>query len=240
MRARRSTFAWRARAAGVAALGTIAAGCVSQPFDYGPFLDRMPHSILVLPPTSDSIEVNAPYGCLSTVTVPLAERGYYVFPVAVVDAFMKENGAPTPNDMRAVPLAKLREVFGADAVLYLHVKEWGTSYQVINSHTSVVVQGRLVDLQSGVTIWSGSYAAVHDSSQGQSNALAMLAGAIVSQIVHTATDAAHDLSVTAMPAWFWDARVGLLVGPRSPGFAQDQQVRRAQRAEAEAKSAKGP
>jgi len=235
----RSALAWRARAACVATLGTIAAGCAAQPFDYGPFLDRMPHSILVLPPTSDSIEVSAPYGCLSTVTVPLAERGYYIFPVAVIDAFMKENGAPTPNDMHAVPLGKLREVFGADAVLYLHVKEWGTSYQVINSHTSVVVQGRLVDLKSGVTIWSGSYAAAHDSAQGQDNALAMLVGAVVNQIVHTATDAAHNLSVTAMPAWFWDARVGLLVGPRSPGFAQDQMDRRSQRAQAEAKSAKG-
>lgn len=231
----------RFRLAGPIMLAGVVAGCAAQqPFDYGPFLEHMPRSILVLPPTNDSVEVNAPYGCLSTVTVPLAERGFYVFPVAVVDAFMKENGLPTPNDMQAVPQAKLREVFGADAALYLHIKEWGTSYQFINSHTSVVVEGRLVDLRSGVMIWSGSHAAVHDSSQGQNNAIAMLVGAIASQIVHTATDAAHTLSVTAMPAWFWDAKRGLLVGPASPAFAQDQQARREQRAAAEAKSAARP
>jgi hypothetical protein len=37
--------------------------------------------------------VEATWGYNSTDTRPLAERGYYVFPIAVVDQFLKENDA---------------------------------------------------------------------------------------------------------------------------------------------------
>lgn len=40
-----------------------------------------PRSILVLPPMNSSVDVNAPYSYLSTISTPLAEKGYYVFPV---------------------------------------------------------------------------------------------------------------------------------------------------------------
>jgi hypothetical protein len=36
--------------------------------------------------------VEATYGALSTVTLPLAEMGYYVYPL---DRFLRENGMPT-------------------------------------------------------------------------------------------------------------------------------------------------
>jgi hypothetical protein len=39
------------------------------------------------------------YIYLSTLTKPLAEKGYYVLPVAVIDQFLKENGLPTPAEM---------------------------------------------------------------------------------------------------------------------------------------------
>src|SRR5262245_28985284 len=149
--------------------------CVSPPppYDYGPFLAHQPKSILVLPPLNESPEVHAPYSYLSTVTQPLAEHGYYVFPVALVDELMRENGCPTPAEMHQVPLAKLREVFGADAVLYLTVKRWGTSYQVIDSVTSVEVEARLVDLPSEERFWSKSAAIERHSSEGQRDAFAM-------------------------------------------------------------------
>ena len=43
-------------------------------------------------PLNASPDVKATYSYLSTVTRPLAERGYYVFPVAVVDQVLKDNG----------------------------------------------------------------------------------------------------------------------------------------------------
>ena len=78
-------------------------GCATatvKPFDYSAYLAHMPRSILVLPPTNESTEVMAPYIYLSTVTRPLAEQGYYVFPVAVIDSMMKENGLSSPEEMK--------------------------------------------------------------------------------------------------------------------------------------------
>ncbi len=59
----------------------------------------------------------ATYGWLSTVTRPLAEAGNYVFPVAVVDELLRQNGMQTPGEMHTVPLDKVREIIGADASL---------------------------------------------------------------------------------------------------------------------------
>ena len=205
------------------ALAGSTAGCLSdQPYDYGPYLEHMPRSIVVLPPVNDSVEPLAPYNYLSTVSAPLAERGYYVFPVAVVDELLKQNGLPTPAEMHTADLAKLHEVIGADAVLYLHVKDWGTSYQVIDSSTKVSVEGRLVDARTGITLWQGTHLAVQSSSQGQSNAIAMLVTALVSQIVSTESDSAHSLAGPATVQWIGAKGHGLLLGPRHPDF--DKQV----------------
>ena len=86
---------------GALCLAPMLSSCVTPPYDYGPYLEHLPHSILVIPPLNTSPEVNAPYSYLSTVTLPHAERGYYIFPVAVVDAFLKENGMPTPGEIPA-------------------------------------------------------------------------------------------------------------------------------------------
>ena len=120
----------------VAAL--LLAGCAAQkPFDYTNYRQHPPRSILVLPPLNQSTAVEATYGYLSTVTRPIAELGYYVFPVAVVDQFLKENGLPSAGEMHQVPLNKVAEILGADAVLFVTVEEYGTKFQVLNSATIV-------------------------------------------------------------------------------------------------------
>ena len=57
-------------------------GCATKPpFDYTAFKESRPRSILVLPPLNNTPDVQASYSVLSYATVPLAEAGYYVFPV---------------------------------------------------------------------------------------------------------------------------------------------------------------
>lgn len=207
----------------VGALGA-AAGCAT-PLDYGAYVAHWPRSILVLPPRNDSVEALAPYSCVSTVTRPIAERGYYVFPVALVDAYMRENGLPTPAEMHAVPIEKLREVFGADAVLYLHITDWGTRYVVIQSVTSVKVSGRLVDTATGEAIWTGEWVAQQGSGDGGGSVIGMLVMAVVAQVVNTTADAAHALALQTAPAWVEAEDRGLLLGAYHPGYAAEQALR---------------
>ena len=89
-------------------------------------------------------------------TMPVAEAGYYVVPVAVMDEAFKQNGLTTPTDIEMAPAAKLREIFGADAALYTKVTQYGSVYQVINSSTVVRASSKLVDLRTGDVLWQGS------------------------------------------------------------------------------------
>ena len=99
----------------VAVAGLAASGCAVKGYDYTNYRAYPPRSILVLPPVNEGTDIRATYGYLSTVTRPIAELGYYVFPVALVDQLLKENGMPTPGEMVQVPLDKVREIVGAAA-----------------------------------------------------------------------------------------------------------------------------
>ena len=106
----------------IAALSLVACA-VPVKKDYTVYKQSKPRSILVLPPLNNSPDVHASYSVLSTVTQPLSEAGYYVFPVALVDQTFRENGMSNPGEMHQAPIAKIREVFGADAALYITVSD---------------------------------------------------------------------------------------------------------------------
>ena len=203
-------------------------GCATvPPHDYSAYLNEMPRSILVLPPVNESTEVMAPYIYLSTITRPLAERGYYVFPVAVIDTLMKENGVPSPEEMAQVPLSKISEIIKPDAVLYMTVVEWGTKYQVIESVTVVHVRGRLVSSKTGTVLWEGEHTVRKSSSSGQSNIIGMLASAVINQIVSSISDPSREVSRATNSQLFFNQDRGLLLGPRHSEFEMDQREHRA-------------
>jgi hypothetical protein len=209
-----------ARAEGLACAGALLAACAASPRDYSLFRSHLPRSILVLPPENESVDVNASYSYLSTISRPLGEAGYYVFPVAVVDAFLKENGLPGPAEMHAVSLRKIREVIGADAVLYVTIENWGQKYQVLASTTVVKARAALVDTASGQTLWTGVVFA-QESSSGGGDPIAALVVAAVEQIVDSRLDRAHSLSGPANQQMVFDQRDGLLLGPYHPDHEAD-------------------
>ena len=106
----------------------------AKPYDYTNYRAFPPRSILVLPPVNEGTDIRGTYGYLSTVTRPLAELGYYVYPVVLVDQFFKENGMPTPGEMLQAPLGKIREIVGADAVLYVTLRQYGTPIPAARQH----------------------------------------------------------------------------------------------------------
>lgn len=213
--------AWMASAL---ALFTVT-GCVAPASkDYSQFRENMPASILVLPPTNQSVEVNAGYSVMSSITTPLAAAGYYVFPVAVVDTYFKENGLPTPADMHAVPLDKLNEVFNPDAVLYLDVKQYGQEYNVVASAAEVDVDATLVDADSGLTLWEGEGYGIQTSGDGSGGLIGILVTAAVAQAIGTTADASHGIAVRANQEMIL-GRDGLLLGPYHEGSSADPRGR---------------
>jgi len=196
------------------------AGCVTPPpaKDYTEFNRSHPRSILVLPPINESTDVNASYSLLSCTTRPLAELGYYVLPVAMVDGYLKENGLTVPAEMHQAPLAKLREVFGADAVLYITIEKYGSKYQILATTTFVYARARMVDGRTGTTIWEGQVqiANAGDSSSSLQEALLK---AILSQVLNKVTDQAHQVASMAAYQLLTTPGQGLPNGPLQPEIA---------------------
>jgi len=196
-------------------------GCAT-PKDYTAFRQHAPRSVLVLPPLNESLDIKATYGVLSTVTRPLSEMGYYVYPVAVIDQLLKENGLPTAGEMHQIPLDKIHEIIGADAVLYMTVEEYGTKYSIIDSSTIVRLLARLVDVETGNLLWNGHVDVRVSGSQNSGGGLiGALVASAVNQVIASGTDQAHDVAAQANGRLLTTRGQGLLYGPYNPNFGTD-------------------
>jgi len=204
-------------------LSVLLVACAdTKQIDYTAFKASRPKSILVLPPVSESTDVNAGSGVLAQITYPLAESGYYVLPVTLVSETFKQNGLTSANDIHAVSPAKLREIFGADAALYVNVTKYGVHYTVLDSTTEVAVQAKLVDLRSGAALWEGSARAFDKGNSNNGGLLGALIQAAVRQVVNHLNDAAYPVAGSADRLLLSAGRAnGILYGPRSPRFGTD-------------------
>ena len=212
----------------VAILAIFFTGCSvkePEPYDYSAFLQKKPRSILVLMPTNDSTDVTGSAAVLANAVAPLSEVGYYVFPVTLVNDTFKQNGITEPNEIATMPLNKLDKIFHADSVLYINIKDYGTSYAVISSSTKVVLEAKLIDIKSGAKLWEGTATAIEDSSSGQSSLLGMLVSAVISQVANTISDRSYDLAAMA-DAYLFSSNCHncILYGPYSTHYGKDAQL----------------
>ncbi|WP_244814767.1 DUF799 domain-containing protein [Caballeronia sp. Lep1P3] len=197
-----------------------------QQADYTALRNSKPRSILVLPPVDQTADVNATHGMLSQMTMPLAEGGYYVVPVAEMEETFRHNGLTTPADIQNVAPAKLREIFGADAALYTTVTDYGTKYVILDSKTTVTANAKLVDLRSGDELWKGS-ATANGKEVGYNvtvggGLIGMIATGIGTQVAHTLSDKSYDVAgLTSQRLLATGGQKGLLYGPRSPKYGTD-------------------
>jgi hypothetical protein len=188
------------------------------------FKAARPASILVLPPINDSPDVNAPMSVLAQASLPLGEAGYYVMPVGVMMETFRQNGLSNPPDVHEVSAKKLREIFGADAALYLKVTQYGAKYTVLHAEVRATAQARLVDLRSGQTLWAGSATASNDEgNQNNSGGLiGAVVGSLVKQIIQSVTDSGHPVAGVMANRLLRAGRPGGIIwGPHSPYYGKD-------------------
>ncbi|WP_087686704.1 DUF799 domain-containing protein [Pandoraea sp. PE-S2R-1] len=210
----------------VAALAALMTGCaVNQAkYDYTAFKQSKPKSIVVLPPLNESPDIDATYSVLSQVTLPLAEAGYYVLPVTLVDESFRQNGLTVAGDIHQVSPAKLHEIFGADAALYIKISQYGTKYMVLDSATVVTASAELVDLRTGAKLWSGTASASNNEGGNSSGGglIGMLVTAALKQVINSVTNAGYSVAGTANARLLSAGRPnGMLYGPRSPKYGTD-------------------
>jgi hypothetical protein len=164
-------------------MAAVLTGCANAPVkkDLSAFNAAAPRSILVVPAVNKSLDVDAPNYLLSTLTVPLAEKGFYVFPVNTAKFVLEQEGYYEGERIHQQPPETLANLFGADAVLYVTIKRWDARYAIIAATVTVQFDYRMV-ARDGTEIWAATQAMQYSPQNNNSsgNPLADLIVAAVS------------------------------------------------------------
>ena len=202
---------------------TLLAGCVPQEFvkrDMSAFQTAAPRSILVVPTINKSLDVDAPNYVLSTLPVPLAEKGYYVFPVNTTKYVLEQEGMYEADRIHTQPTESLAKLFGADAVLYVTINRWDATYAFIATTVTVDFDYRMVS-KDGTEIWK-EHKTMQYSPQNNSSGspLADLIGALVSAAITRAAPNYMPLTQQANQQVFVLGQNALPDGPYRPKAAR--------------------
>lgn len=158
----------------------VVSGCATMPpKDYTKFNTAKPNSILIVPTVNRSVEVTASDYMLSTLPIPLAERGYYVFPVHLVKRVLEDDGLSDANLVHSSSTEKLASLFGADAVLYVAINRWDAQYLVFSTQVTVDVSYIIKDGKTGETLWEHQQKMVYVPQNSGGHPIAMLITAAV-------------------------------------------------------------
>jgi hypothetical protein len=199
------------------------AGCVNGPpphSDFAQLRTEAPHSILVVPAVNSSIAVNAPDYYLATITIPLAERGYYVFPVNMVKSVLADDGLSDANLVHAADPQRLGQLFGADAVLYVSIDHWDAKYVVLSTTVTVELTYVLKSTHTGLTLWKNHQIFTY-SPQANSGGLAGLIADAVEAAVTKAAPNYMPLAIQANNQAINTKGTGLPAGPYHSLYGKD-------------------
>ncbi len=182
----------------------LACACTATPAvdDYAAFYEHQPRTILVLPVRNETTSAEAPGAFQSTIASPLIQRGYYIFPVLPTLDVMRAEGIFEGEELVGTPPARFKELLGADAVLYITLHTWDTSYAVLASGVTVAMTYQLVDTSTGATLWKDD-AKRTIQSQASGSLLAMAINAAITamstQYVYLAREA-NIAALASLPA----------------------------------------
>jgi hypothetical protein len=170
-------------------LFTLAAGgCVTAPHraDYSQLRQEDPHSILVIPATNKSVDVNASDYFLATISQPLANRGYYVFPVNMVRSVMADDGLSDADMVRASDPRRLGQLFGADAIMYISIERWEAKYVILSTKVTVELDYSLKSAKTGSTLWTNHQVMVYQPQASNAGLAGLIADAITAAVTKAA------------------------------------------------------
>jgi len=151
--------------------------------------DEHPLSILVLPPMNLTTASDAKEYYCTTIAEPLSFAGYYIYPVEVTSDILKAEGLYDTELLVNLPPQKFKQYFGADAVMYIKILKWDTSYYVLGGSVTVAVDFLLKSTTTGEDLWKYDGTMKVDTSGGSGGApgLAGLLVSVVTTAIKTAT-----------------------------------------------------
>jgi hypothetical protein len=202
----------------------IAAGCAAKHphADYTAFKAADPHSILIVPVINHSVEVNAPDYLLSTMTIPLAEKGYYVFPVNLVKRTLEDDGLSDADMVHNASTTKLCDLFGADSVLYVSIERWDARWVVLSTRVTVALTYSMKEGKTGEVIWQRKENMVYvPQNSNTGNIVGNLIAAAVTAAITKAAPNYMPLAHQANAQAFLPTGTGIPAGPYHELYKKD-------------------
>ncbi|MEO2159124.1 MAG: GNA1162 family protein [bacterium] len=199
--------------------------CATVPIhkDYTKFRIEDPKSILVVPVVNRSVDVDAPDYFLSTATLPIAERGYYVFPVNLVKRLLEDDGLADADLVHSADPTRVAELFGVDAILYISIQRWDAKFMILTTTVTVQFDYSLKSGKTGETLWEHQETMVYNPQQQNSsgNPLADLIVMAVSAAITKAAPNYVPLAKQANGNAVGRLHQGLPAGPHHKKYNQD-------------------
>ena len=180
----------------------LLAGCASGPRQFA-FDEPELRSILVVPVINETNSVEADTLMHATATTPMANMGYYAFPVDTVKFVLESESLYEPERVRELGPVKLAEMFHADSVLFIKVTYWDAQYIVLNTKTKVTAEYELFKAD-GTSLWKDTVTFVKDSSSQNASLIGLMVDAAVAAINRAAPDfrpLAKSANVYALRHW---------------------------------------
>jgi hypothetical protein len=174
-----------------------------------------------VPPINKSVDVNASDYFMATIAEPLAERGYYVFPVNMVKQVLSDDGLSDANLVHKADPHRLGQLFGADAVMYISIERWDAKYAILTTTVTVELTYVIKSTHTGTELWKNHQILAYSPQAASSGGLAAL---VADAIAAAITKGAPNYMPLARQA---DARAisakgtGLPAGPYDGLFGKD-------------------
>jgi len=209
----------------ISALGLLLfTGCtpkmVTKAQEFPGMYTEKPRSLLIMPPMNESTAADAKDYYATTIEMPLAFHGFYVFPYEITSDVLKQQGIYDSELLYNLPLNKFYEYFGADAVLFTKIRKWDTSYMVLASSLTVSIDAEIKSTKTSQVLWKYNGTVVVDLSGGDTGG--GLAGLIAKVVVAAVNTASADYTTYAKQA---NARfIGSMpYGYYHPAYLKDQE-----------------
>jgi hypothetical protein len=171
--------------------GCVAPVLVTKVQKFPRMYEEKPVTIFVMPPINSTTAADAKEYYTTAIPQPLAFAGFYVLPVELTGDLLKSQGLYDTELLVNQPLNRFAEYFGADAVLFTHIKKWDKAYAVLAATLTVTIDAKLKSTTSNEVLWEYSGTIVADLS-GQTSTgnplVDLVARAIITGINTAASD----------------------------------------------------
>lgn len=135
---------------------------------------EMPASIVLLPIINKTTSSEAPLLYVSTVAEPLANSGFYVFPIDITNDFFKREGITLGEQLKGIAPTKYLQMFGTDSVLSVTIHKWDTNYFVLGGNITVELECTITSTKTSNVLWNQRKTYVVPTTSSSGNILADL------------------------------------------------------------------